>query len=68
MRKKCERCGAKSPSATAGAFALFDYCAICSRDLCDVCMKIGCCGKVPANGGSESDNSLTSPDTMGFPE
>lgn len=47
--KKCERCGAQ-PS---GEFGLLDFCANCSKDLCDSCMEKGCCGKVPAASGSE---------------
>lgn len=49
--KKCERCGAQPK----GEFGLLDYCLHCSRDLCDDCMKKGCCGHVPANSGSQAD-------------
>lgn len=54
MKKSCERCGAAKPSKDAGAFALFDYCAVCLSDLCDECMKKGCCGKVPAASGAKA--------------
>lgn len=47
----CERCG-----ASAGGWALFDYCAHCSRNLCDECMEKGCCGRVPAQSGSQDDH------------
>jgi hypothetical protein len=53
--KKCERCGSKTPSQGASAYGLFDYCAKCSRDLCDACMAKGCCGSVPAKSGQEDD-------------
>lgn len=50
MEKTCERCGAKPTG-----FRLLDYCAECSRDLCDECMEEGCCGNVPAISGNEDD-------------
>jgi hypothetical protein len=46
--KRCERCGARTPTPKASPFALFDYCVSCGRDLCDACLAKGCCGKVPA--------------------
>lgn len=49
--KRCERCGARQPRPDASGYALFDYCAVCSRDRCDECMKKGCCGHVPALSG-----------------
>jgi hypothetical protein len=49
---ECERCGARIPS---DSFELMDFCAKCSKNLCDACMKKGCCGKVPAASGSEID-------------
>lgn len=52
MEKTCERCGA-SPE---GEFGLLDYCAHCSRDLCDACMEKGCCGHVPAESGIADDS------------
>lgn len=55
MEKSCERCGTRSPGKTAGGFALFDYCAVCSRDLCDSCMVKGCCGNVPARSGNAEE-------------
>lgn len=48
---KCERCGA----ATKG-YGLWDYCAHCSRNLCDQCMAKGCCGHVPADSGEKADS------------
>lgn len=53
--KRCERCGARRSGVTAGAFDLFDYCAVCSRDLCDSCMGKGCCGNVPARSGNADE-------------
>lgn len=47
---KCERCG----KATTG-YDLHDYCAACSRNLCDPCMAAGCCGSVPAKSGQDAD-------------
>ena len=51
--KACERCGWTDP--TPKSFALLDYCANCSADLCDRCMAAGCCGVVPAASESEED-------------
>lgn len=52
MTKQCERCGcAPDPDS----YELLDYCALCSRDLCDVCMAQGCCGHSPAQSGTEAD-------------
>lgn len=48
---KCERC-----PATAGGYLLFDYCAICSRNLCEKCMTKGCCGATPAQSGMARDD------------
>lgn len=53
--KSCERCGAVRPSPTASPFQSLDYCATCSRDLCDACMEKGCCGNTPALSGTETD-------------
>jgi hypothetical protein len=36
---------------------MLDYCAKCSRDLCDACMESGCCGHKPALSGTEHDHS-----------
>lgn len=49
--KKCEGCEAAPPDD----YGLLDYCAICSRDLCDACMNTGCCGNVPALSGTDQD-------------
>lgn len=48
--KRCQRCGAPPEG-----WKLHDYCANCSRDLCPECMQKGCCGKIPAESGKESD-------------
>lgn len=42
----CERCRAKAQYPD-----VHDYCAKCSRNLCDDCMKKGCCGNTPALSG-----------------
>jgi len=55
MEKRCEGCGARSPSPGASRYAMLDYCAECSRDLCDACMEKGCCGQVPALSGTAAD-------------
>lgn len=57
MTKACERCGATKPRPDAGQFNLLDYCAICSRDLCDACMEKGCCDAVPARSGLAEDGA-----------
>jgi hypothetical protein len=49
--RDCERCGAK----VTEPFALFDYCALCDKNLCDDCMQEGCCDEVPALSGIEAD-------------
>ena len=46
----CERCGAHPKG-----YDLLDYCAKCSRNLCDRCMIEGCCGNVPATSGTKQD-------------
>ena len=46
----CEKCGATPPG-----YQLWDYCAVCSKDLCPACIKAGCCGHTPALSGSEAD-------------
>lgn len=51
MKKKCEKCGTPAPNG----FALLDYCAICSKDLCEDCMARGHCGNVPAKSGAVED-------------
>jgi hypothetical protein len=45
---KCERCGAESDD-------LHDYCAVCSKNLCDPCMEHGHCGHIPALSGMGED-------------
>lgn len=45
--KKCERCGKIETSQ----YGLWDYCAKCSKNLCDECMEKGCCGSIPAESG-----------------
>ena len=46
---KCENCGARPRSYTEGEFAGMqgdhDYCALCSKDLCDECMAKPTCDK-----------------------
>lgn len=50
---KCEKCGEQP----VGEYGLHDYCAACSKNLCDECMASGRCrdsdtGRhVPANHG-----------------
>lgn len=53
----CERCG-----ATATGWDLWDYCALCSSNLCDSCMEHGCCGSIPAVSGLEEDNRAAEED------
>jgi hypothetical protein len=48
----CERC-----KASPVGYALFDYCATCSKNLCPKCMAAGCCGVAPATSGNDADNS-----------
>jgi len=48
---KCERCGA----TPEGEYGLLDYCAVCSKNLCDKCMANGHCGNVPAKSGMDDD-------------
>lgn len=57
IEKFCERCGASKPRPDAGPFEGLDYCAECSRDLCDACMEKGCCKHVPARSGMDEDFS-----------
>jgi hypothetical protein len=60
---KCERCG-KAPSG----YTLFDYCAHCSKNLCDDCMTKGCCGHVPAvSGMDEQDDPCHGPEDTTCP-
>lgn len=46
----CERCGKSLDN-----YELTDYCAECNKNLCDDCMKKGCCGNIPAKSGMEND-------------
>lgn len=43
---ECEGCGTKAQYPD-----IHDFCANCSRNLCDACMAKGCCGSVPAASG-----------------
>lgn len=49
---QCERCGKRT---VPSGYEMFDYCAECSRNLCEACMERGCCGNVPAKSGMEAD-------------
>lgn len=49
---KCERC-----KVEATGYNLHDYCAKCSKNLCDRCMKNGCCGQKPAESGQGTDHA-----------
>lgn len=51
---KCEKC-----NRPVQGYELHDYCARCSKNLCDDCMEKGCCGIVPAISGSEIDFNIT---------
>ena len=46
----CERCGAEPEG-----YDLFDYCAVCSKNLCSRCAKNGCCRHRPMKSGMEAD-------------
>ena len=59
--KVCERCGARKSKPDAGPYDRLDYCAECSRDLCDKCMAEGCCGEKPARSGVEADQPDDTP-------
>ena len=49
----CEKCGKKA----SGKYELLDYCAKCSKNLCDDCMAAGHCGETPAKSGMDADQS-----------
>ena len=49
---QCERCGART---VPSGYEMLDYCAVCSRNLCEHCMERGCCGNVPAISGTGQD-------------
>ncbi len=57
--KVCEGCGGQGEIIKEGPLKGspqgLDYCAVCSCDLCDACMKKGCCGNTPAL--SDNDES-----------
>lgn len=53
--KKCEKCGKVEGSGSPQDFNLFDYCSHCQKNLCPDCMKMGCCGHVPADSGMKAD-------------
>lgn len=42
----CERCG-RLPEVGE----LFDFCYVCTDDLCPTCFSLGCCDRVPAVSG-----------------
>lgn len=48
----CDRCGVQEEP---DSYDLLDYCAVCSTNLCDKCMKKGCCGNTPAKSGTNED-------------
>ena len=47
MTRLCEGCGAPPPTITKGPLkgqhSMHDYCAACSKDLCDSCLAGGKC-------------------------
>lgn len=51
----CERCGALPPPITEGPWKgsrhELRYCAYCSKDLCDKCLKDDACRETPENDG-----------------
>jgi hypothetical protein len=49
---ECERCHART---NPKSYELYDYCAVCSKNLCPACMAKGCCGNVPALSGAADD-------------
>lgn len=65
--KTCERCGASKPHPGASPYDMLDYCAECSRDLCDRCMGTGCCGHVPALSGCDEDWEDDGPEAVSLP-
>lgn len=54
--RNCERCGASPTASGSDLPNLHDYCANCSRNLCESCMAEGCCGYAPAVSGQEADD------------
>lgn len=53
MMRRCERCNRRPE----GEYDLHDYCAVCSKNLCEPCMEAGCCGHKPARSGAEEDEA-----------
>lgn len=47
----CERCHKETAE-----LELFDYCLICSKNLCKTCAAEGCCGNVPMLSGQAEDH------------
>jgi hypothetical protein len=56
QKGQCERCGKRPVPVGEMDLGLLDYCAVCSKDLCDECMAEGCCGNVPALSGTEEND------------
>ncbi len=54
---KCDKCGANTQG-----YELFDYCAICNKNLCPTYMQRGCCGNVPARSGEDEDYPSDEPE------
>lgn len=48
---RCERCDTKKQPMQV----FFDYCALCGKNLCDRCMAKGCCKRIPAVSGMQTD-------------
>jgi len=49
--KICKACG-EVPGPKA--LALYDFCGVCGKDLCQDCMMKGCCDITPAESGLEN--------------
>jgi hypothetical protein len=49
----CERCKRMSVSI----MSMHDYCAVCGKNLCDHCMRDGCCDNRPAISGMSLDDA-----------
>ena len=41
IKGQCEHCGSFPPKED-GSWAMHDYCAKCSKDLCETCMQKPC--------------------------
>ncbi len=59
------RVGTTGPKS--GPYALFDYCARCSRNLCEGCMSAGCCGQTPGAEWNPGRRSLNDEDDTAVP-